>query len=52
VDLLADENADTEWVQALRGDGHGVARVVNRTSASVRPTRRVSPSRHGRAASA
>lgn len=29
MELLADENADTEWVQALRGDGHDVARVVD-----------------------
>jgi hypothetical protein len=35
VDLLADENADTEWVQALRGDGHDVARVVDRPDLGV-----------------
>lgn len=27
--LLADENVTTEWVGALRGDGHDVARVVD-----------------------
>jgi predicted nuclease of predicted toxin-antitoxin system len=35
VDLLADENAGTEWVQALRGDGHDVARVVDRPDLGV-----------------
>jgi predicted nuclease of predicted toxin-antitoxin system len=29
MDLLADENVETEWVQALRDDGHDVSRVVN-----------------------
>lgn len=27
--ILADENVDTEWIRALRGDGHDVARVVD-----------------------
>jgi len=35
VDLLADENAGTEWVQALRGDGHDVARVVDRPDLGI-----------------
>jgi|GEM_PF-2031606 len=29
MDLLADENAETEWVHALRNDGHDVVRVVD-----------------------
>ena len=29
MELLADENIDTEWVQALRDDGHDVMRVVD-----------------------
>lgn len=29
MDLLADENIETEWVQALRDDGHNVNRVVD-----------------------
>lgn len=29
MDLLADENVETEWVQALRDDGHNVVRVVH-----------------------
>lgn len=29
MELLADENVDTEWIQALHGDGHDVARVVD-----------------------
>lgn len=29
MDLLADENVETEWVQALRDDGHDVVRVVD-----------------------
>jgi predicted nuclease of predicted toxin-antitoxin system len=28
MELLADEHVDTEWVQALRDDGHEVVRVV------------------------
>lgn len=28
MELLADENADTTWVRALRDDGHDVVRVV------------------------
>jgi hypothetical protein len=35
VDLLADENADTEWVRALRDDGHDVARVVDLSELGV-----------------
>lgn len=27
--LLADENVDTEWIRALRDDGHDVVRVVD-----------------------
>lgn len=27
--LLADENGETEWIQALRDDGHDVVRVVD-----------------------
>ena len=29
MELLADENVDTEWVQALGDDGHDVLRVVD-----------------------
>lgn len=29
MDPLADENVDTEWVRALRDDGHDVLRVVD-----------------------
>lgn len=29
MELLADENARTEWIQALRDDGHDVVRVVD-----------------------
>lgn len=29
MELLADENVETEWVQALRGDGHDIVRVVD-----------------------
>jgi predicted nuclease of predicted toxin-antitoxin system len=29
MELLADENIDTEWVQALRDDGQDVFRVVD-----------------------
>lgn len=29
MDLLADENVETEWIQALRDDGHDVVRVVD-----------------------
>jgi len=29
MQLLADENVETEWVQALRDDGHDVVRVVD-----------------------
>lgn len=29
MEVLADENVDTEWVQALRDDGHDVVRVVD-----------------------
>ena len=29
MELLADENVETEWVQALRDDGHDVVRVVD-----------------------
>jgi predicted nuclease of predicted toxin-antitoxin system len=29
VELLADENVETEWVRALRDDGHDVVRVVD-----------------------
>ena len=29
MDLLADENVETEWVQALRDDGHDIIRVVD-----------------------
>jgi predicted DNA-binding protein (UPF0278 family) len=28
MDILADENAETEWIRALRDDGHDVLRVV------------------------
>lgn len=27
--ILADENGETEWIQALRDDGHDVRRVVD-----------------------
>jgi predicted nuclease of predicted toxin-antitoxin system len=29
MELLADENIETEWIQALRDDGHDVVRVVD-----------------------
>jgi predicted nuclease of predicted toxin-antitoxin system len=29
MDFLADENIETEWLQALRDDGHNVVRVVD-----------------------
>jgi predicted nuclease of predicted toxin-antitoxin system len=29
MELLADENVETEWVQALRDDGHDIVRVVD-----------------------
>ena len=29
MDLLANENVETEWVQALRDNGHDVSRVVD-----------------------
>lgn len=29
MELLADENAETEWIHALRDDGHDVVRVVD-----------------------
>ena len=29
MDLLADENIETEWIQSLRDDGHDVVRVVD-----------------------
>lgn len=29
MDILADENVETEWVGALQGDGHDVDRVVD-----------------------
>lgn len=29
MELLADENVETEWIQALRDDGQDVVRVVD-----------------------
>lgn len=29
MDVLADENVETEWIQALLDDGHDVVRVVD-----------------------
>ena len=29
MDLLADENVETEWVQALSNGGHDIVRVVD-----------------------
>lgn len=29
MDLLADENVETEWVHALHDDGHDIVRVVD-----------------------
>lgn len=29
MEILADENSDTEWVQTLRDDGHDIVRVVD-----------------------
>ncbi|MFB6123976.1 MAG: DUF5615 family PIN-like protein [Haloferacaceae archaeon] len=29
MELLADENVESEWIQALRDDGHDVVRVVD-----------------------
>jgi len=29
MNLLADENVETEWLQALRDDGHDIVRVVD-----------------------
>ena len=34
MELIADENVETEWVQALRDDGHDVVRVVDIEGAS------------------
>lgn len=36
--LLADENIDTEWIQALRDDGHDVVRVVDVADLGVSAT--------------
>jgi predicted nuclease of predicted toxin-antitoxin system len=38
MDLLADENVETEWVQALRDDGHDVLRVVDADDLGVSAT--------------
>lgn len=40
MEFLADENAETEWVHALRDDGHDVVRVVDvtRTGGEIRRT--------------
>jgi len=38
MELLADENVDTEWVQALRDDGHDVLRVVDIEKLAVSAT--------------
>lgn len=29
MEILADENVETEWIRALRDDGHDVSRVVD-----------------------
>ena len=48
MELLADENIETEWVQALRDDGHDVVRVVDVEELGVRrltrPSSRGQPS--------
>lgn len=38
MDLLADENVETEWIQALRDDGHDVSRVVDIDALGVSAT--------------
>jgi predicted nuclease of predicted toxin-antitoxin system len=38
MELLADENIETEWIQALRGDGHDVRRVVDSDALGVSAT--------------
>ncbi len=38
MDILADENIETEWVRALRDDGHDVTRVVDAESLGVSAT--------------
>jgi predicted nuclease of predicted toxin-antitoxin system len=38
MDLLADENIETEWIQALRDDGHDVVRVVDAEDLGVSAT--------------
>jgi hypothetical protein len=35
MELLADENVEAEWIQALREDGHDVRRVVDAVDLSV-----------------
>lgn len=38
MDLLADENIQTEWIQALRDDGHDIIRVVDSEELGVSAT--------------
>jgi predicted nuclease of predicted toxin-antitoxin system len=38
MELLADENIETEWIQALRDDGHDVVRVVDDEDLGVSAT--------------
>lgn len=38
MDLLVDENIKTEWIQALRDDGHDVIRVVDSEELGVSAT--------------
>jgi hypothetical protein len=42
MEFLADENVETEWVQALRDDGHDVIRVVDIEELGVKATDRTS----------
>jgi len=38
MELLADENIETEWIQALRDDGHDIVRVVDSDTLGVSAT--------------
>jgi predicted nuclease of predicted toxin-antitoxin system len=38
MELLADENIETEWIQALRDDGHDIVRVVDIENLGVSAT--------------
>ena len=38
MELFADENVETEWIQALRDDGHDIVRVVDIDALGVSAT--------------